>query len=155
MYNTLALSATRDQGVPTMESIVRHTEGRIREGNEESPAFTVGLRYDIANPHAVDVEFPSAGSDPNIWTIAVSLFYNDTFGPQAPIGEQGVAVTFSLSRNEVAIHLRAPEGNATVILPADEVLCFAKKVQGLVTPEDEEIARNLLAAKFSTLLAQQ
>lgn len=138
-----------------MESIVRHTEGRLRDGNEESPAFSVGLRYSIANPHAVDVELPDAADGPNIWTMAVSLFYNDTINPQAPIGEQGAAVTFDLPCNEVAVHLRASGHEATIILPADEVLHFAKKVQDLVTPQDEEIARNLLAAKFSAFLARQ
>ena len=140
-----------------METIVRHTEGRIRNDGKESPTFTIGLRYNTANPHAVDLEFPGTESDPNanVWTLAASLFYNDTANPHIVIGDQGATVVFDLSRNEVAVHLRSPEGEATIILPADEVLCFAKKVQSLVTPEDEEIARNLLAAKFSAFLTGQ
>jgi hypothetical protein len=140
-----------------MESIVRHTEGRIRTDSEDSAAFTVVLHYDTINPHAVDLEFPGTESDPNanVWTLAASLFYNDTANPHVVIGDQGATVTFDLSRDEVAVHLRSPEGEARIILPASEVLNFAKKVQDLLTPEAEEIARELLATKFSAFLAGQ
>lgn len=135
-----------------MSTIAWRTEGKVRSGADESATFDVDLNYDVENPYAINVGFHTGASEPVVWTMAVSLFDDLINQYNAPIGEQGAAVTHDPARNEFSLFLRSVEGEATVILPADEVLYFIHKAQPLATDEAKEAARERLVHGFTSYL---
>lgn len=84
------------------------------------------LRYDVADPYAVQVAFhtgPADGGDVVEWTFARSLL---TDGVRAPVGEGDVQVWPSSSAGQpvVCLALSSPSGKALFEMPLPSLVDF-------------------------------
>ena len=155
MYYINALSAARNQGVPTVAVITRHTRGRVRAGAKESPSFRVDLHYDNTDPYAVKVTFHGDPSEPVVWAMAVSLFDDITAKYSTPAAAECVTVTFDMTFNELFIHLLTDGKETVIVLPANEVLDFVTEARHLMTEEAVTAARDDMIQAFEQFLRRQ
>lgn len=112
-----------------------------------------GLRYDPADPYAVEVSFhtsSTSGSDVVQWTFARSLLSD---GVAAPAGEGDVQVWPSTAdgRPIACLSLSSPSGRALFEVPVAELVEFLARTYESV-PSGSESARVDVDSELALLL---
>jgi len=112
------------------------------------------MRYDVADPYAVQVAFYTGPSDGNgdvvEWTFARQLL---TDGVSAPVGEGDVQVWPSSSSGQpvVCLALSSPSGKALFEIPLSELVDFLSRTYAAV-PTGGESAHVDVDAELALLL---
>lgn len=114
-----------------------------------------GMRYDVADPYAVQVRFHTGpadadGGDVVEWTFARQLL---TDGVAGPVGEGDVQVWPSTSSGSpvVCLALSSPSGKALFEMPLPHVVDFLGRTYTAV-PTGEESAHVDVDAELALLL---
>ena len=111
---------------PRTTSVSTELQLRLVVPGAASLPVRAGLRYDVADPYAVQVSFHTgSGSDSEIveWTFARQLL---TDGVTAPVGEGDVQAWPSASAGlpVVCLSLSSPSGKALFEVPLPELVDF-------------------------------
>jgi hypothetical protein len=111
---------------PRSTSVSTELQLRLVVPGAASLPVRAGLRYDVADPYAVQVSFHTgAGTDGDVveWTFARQLL---TDGVSAPVGEGDVQVWPSASAGlpVVCLSLSSPSGKALFEVPLPELVDF-------------------------------
>ena len=111
-----------------------------------------GMRYDVSDPYAVNVEFKT-GEEPVVWTFARQLL---TDGVARMVGDGDVKVWPSRDNGEhlVCIALSSPSGRALFEVPLGDVVGFLTRTYELV-PTGLECQHLDLDAELALLLWDQ
>ena len=109
------------------------------------------LRYDAADPYAVEALFDTGGDTPVRWVFARELLAE---GLARAVGEGDVLVRPALDdRGSAAVHLvlASPDGRALLEAPAEEVRAFLSETYSLVGRGEESDHVDLDAALLTLL----
>ena len=124
---------------PRSTSVSTELQLRLVVPGAASLPVRAGLRYDVADPYAVQVSFHTgSGSDSEIveWTFARQLL---TDGVSAPVGEGDVQVWPSASAGlpVVCLSLSSPSGKALFEVPLPELVDFLGQTYAAVPTGSE------------------
>lgn len=95
------------------------------------------LRYDTADPYAVQAVFDIDGPDPVRWVFSRDLLDE---GLVQPVGDGDVRVepvVDAEGHRSVRLHLRSPGGSAQLDISTDDVLAFLETTYESVPPGTE------------------
>ena len=138
---------------PRTTSVSTELQLRLVIPGAASLPVRAGLRYDVADPYAVQVSFHTgSGSEGDIveWTFARQLL---TDGVSAPVGEGDVQVWPSASAGlpVVCLSLSSPSGKALFEVPLPELVDFLGQTYAAV-PTGAESAHVDVDAELALLL---
>jgi hypothetical protein len=124
---------------PRPTSVSTELQLRLVVAGAASLPVRAGLRYDIADPYAVQVAFHTGnGTDGEVveWTFARQLL---TDGVSAPVGEGDVQVWPSASAGlpVVCLSLSSPSGKALFEVPLPELVDFLGQTYAAVPTGSE------------------
>ncbi|MDT7549810.1 MAG: hypothetical protein QOE84_2204 [Actinomycetota bacterium] len=124
---------------PRPASVSTELQLRLVVPGAASLPVRAGLRYDVADPYAVQVSFHTGnGSEGEIveWTFARQLL---TDGVSAPVGEGDVQVWPSASAGlpVVCLSLSSPSGKALFEVPLPELVDFLGQTYAAVPTGSE------------------
>lgn len=112
-----------------------HLATSLRLVAPDAPALPVpvSLRYDPADPYAVQVLFhpPSPGEEPVSWSFARELLATGLVEP-AGLGDVRLWPCTSAGRNLVALALSSPDGQALFEVPRSVLVRFLARSYALV-----------------------
>jgi len=139
--------------IPRTTSVSTDVQLRLVVAGSASLPVRAGLRYDVADPYAVQVAFHTgSGSEAEIveWTFARQLL---TDGVTAPVGEGDVQVWPSTSAGlpVVCLSLCSPSGKALFEVPLPELVEFLGQTYAAV-PVGTESAHVDVDAELALLL---
>ncbi|MCA1711403.1 MAG: SsgA family sporulation/cell division regulator [Actinobacteria bacterium] len=123
---------------PRTTSVSTDLQLRLVVPGAASLPVRAGLRYDAADPYAVQVAFHTGGADGESveWTFARQLL---TDGVTAPVGEGDVQVWPSASAGApvVCLSLSSPSGKALFEVPLPELVDFLGQTYATVPTGSE------------------
>ncbi|WP_020573644.1 SsgA family sporulation/cell division regulator [Actinopolymorpha alba] len=110
---------------------------RLIDGTGAALKLTAELRYDAADPYAVDAVFHTGEPRGVRWVFARDLLSEGLFRPSGDgdvhvsplVDESGQAI--------VLIELRSPDGEAVLHAPADGLAAFLQSTYAIIAPGQE------------------
>lgn len=108
--------------------------------NEERREFEVELKWDEADPLAVEMITYEEGLEPNPWELARDLWYRAMVGRGLAVGKGDIQIRRELFKpNAVTLCLRVGAHHAHAELPADEVQAFLGETIDVCAVGDEDV----------------
>ena len=110
---------------------------RLIDGTGAALNLTAELRYDAADPYAVDAVFHTGEPRGVRWVFARELLSEGLFRPS---GDGDVHVSPLVDENGraiVLIELRSPDGEAVLHAPAEGLAAFLQSTYAIVAPGGE------------------
>lgn len=126
---------------------------RLLDATGPTLRLTAELRYDAADPYAVDAVFHTGDPDGVRWVFARDLLAEGLTGPS---GEGDVTVAPLVDdrgRRLILLELRSPDGHAVLQAPADKVASFLATTYR-ICPAGTESARIDIDALTGHLLSE-
>jgi hypothetical protein len=139
-----------------MQSTVQgHVVMSLVVSNELAFRLVADLEYTAADPYAVRLTFHLPGDSPVTWVFGRELLVDGLTGPSGE-GDVRVRPLDAPGRDgvpEIAILLRAPEGDALLRCAVPPLLTFLDRADRLV-PVGEELASASLDAVLDAILSR-
>jgi hypothetical protein len=136
--------------LPRPASVVHEVELRLVSPGEDGLLLTATLRYEAADPFAVQAVF-RAGDDAVAWVLGRDLLSEGLLGDSGE-GDVRVWPTTDRSRPVVMLQLSSPDGRALLAADAEDVRSFLRRTYAAV-PAGREAEQLDVDAALEQLLA--